>query len=76
MLETIKRVLFLDQNLLLSIFTNILSFMKNNHTTEAVDNMACISIKTNEIQLDVSLTVHHSIDLFHLPTLMHSPFIH
>ena len=22
------------------------------------------------------LTVHHSIDLFHLPTLMHNSFIH
>ena len=25
---------------------------------------------------DVFLTVHHSIDLFHLPTLMHNSFIH
>jgi hypothetical protein len=24
----------------------------------------------------VFLTVHHSIDLFHLPTLMHNSFIH
>jgi hypothetical protein len=25
---------------------------------------------------DVFLTVHHSIDLFHLPTVMHNSFIH
>ena len=25
---------------------------------------------------DVFLTVHHSIDLFHLPTLIHNSFIH
>jgi hypothetical protein len=25
---------------------------------------------------DVFLTVHHCIDLFHLPTLMHNSFIH
>jgi hypothetical protein len=25
---------------------------------------------------DVFLTVHHTIDLFHLPTLMHNSFIH
>jgi len=24
----------------------------------------------------VSSTMHHSIDLFHLPTLMHNSFIH
>jgi len=24
---------------------------------------------------DVSLTVHHSLDLFHLPTLMHNSFV-
>ena len=26
--------------------------------------------------LNVFLTVHHNIDLFHLPTLIHSSFIH
>ena len=30
----------------------------------------------NKCTFDVFLTVHHSIDLFHLPTLMHNSFIH
>jgi hypothetical protein len=28
------------------------------------------------VNFDVSLTVHHTIDLFHLQTLMHNPFTH
>jgi hypothetical protein len=28
------------------------------------------------MNFDVFLTVHHSIDLFHLPTLTHNSFIH
>ena len=33
-------------------------------------------LETSKISFDVFLTVHHSIDLFHLPTLMHSSYIH
>ena len=31
---------------------------------------------TGVLPFYVFLTVHHIIDLFHLPTLMHSSFIH
>ena len=35
-----------------------------------------IYIRTQTKYFDVLLTVHHSIDLFHLPALMHNSFIH
>ena len=34
------------------------------------------NINTEISFFDVFLTVHRSIDLFQLPTLMHNPFIH
>ena len=33
-------------------------------------------LRLNVSYFDMFLTVHHSIDLFHLPTLMHNSFIH
>ena len=38
----------------------------------------CVYVREGSVLLDfdVFLTVHHSIDLFHLPNLMHNFFIH
>ena len=37
----------------------------------------CVATEIKKIEIsNVFLTVHHSIDLFHLPTLMHNSFIH
>ena len=33
------------------------------------------NVKDELLKVDVLLTVHHSIDVFHLPTLMHNYFI-
>ena len=33
-------------------------------------------LRDTGIEFDVFSTVHHSIDLFHLPILMHNSFIH
>ena len=41
-------------------------------------NMAIRIYRLEDMEgcFDVFLTVHHSIDLFHLPSLMHNSFIH
>jgi len=35
-----------------------------------------VALVTEYLYFEVFLTVHHSTDLFHLPTLMHNSFIH
>jgi len=47
----------------------ILTYLRQSQTIH-------VSIVGKQKFLDVFLTVHHSIDLFNLPTLMHNPFIH
>ena len=48
------------------------------HLQEVNTKLTSIFSKIEYIHtnFDVFLTVHHSIDLFHLPTLMHNSFIH
>jgi hypothetical protein len=48
-----------------------------NHSKEGIQHsVQGESLKSITLYFDVFLTVHHNMDLLHLPTLMHNSFIH
>ena len=65
------------QKMLSDIFLSML--MSHAHADKTLAIIIAYNARTDQTfirQYDVISTVHHSIDLFHLPTLMHNSFIH
>jgi len=61
-------------------FTSVQMTITVNYTYSVEHNTGLFKIELSLDMLDtcfdVFMTVHHNIDLFHLPTLMHNYFIH
>jgi len=57
---------------------HVLAFYRYIYTKKPEGRMArkMFGDKTSTVYFDVFSTAHHSIDIFHLPNLMHNSFIH